>query len=320
MPVIEPPKKKPLPQVDVETQMTLLTHPEQNPTNYKAFADAATFAFEPHATTVTRVNAWWLADAAWLAYSHSNDHIKSVYQQQTGLTAELVGEGGTECTIATNGAYAIVAFRGTQPDDWQDLFSIVRWKPKQWDAGHVHGGFAEALDVAWPKVKDRLDRLPAGCRIWFAGHSLGAALAMFAALRVPGAAGICTIGSPLVGNQIFAGTFNTRFSNRSLRYVNDSDLVTRVPPEVFAFPFGRYTHVDAVRWIDPDGNIGQSAPPAFFSAAIGDPAFILHFIEHHGTLNFPSIPDSLRDHTPLHYAIHLWNDFATHFPPDVVDV
>ncbi len=131
MPEIEPPKKKPLPKVDVETQMTLLTHPEQNPTNYKAFAEAGTYAFEPHATTVTGVNAWWLADAAWLAYSHSNDHIKTVYQQQTGLTAELVGEGGTECTIATNGAYAIVAFRGTQPDDWRDLFRSSDGSPSR---------------------------------------------------------------------------------------------------------------------------------------------------------------------------------------------
>ncbi len=71
--------------------------------------------------------------------------------------------------------------------------------------------------------------------------------------------------------------------------------------------------------IDPDGNIGQSAPPAFFSAAIGDPAFILHFIEHHDTLNFPSIPDSLRDHTPLIRDPSLEPTRDT-WTPDVVDV
>src|SRR5205814_9659592 len=34
-------------------------------------------------------------------------------------------------------------------------------------------------------------------------------------------AGVCTFGSPLVGNQSFAGSFNTKLPDRSLRYVND---------------------------------------------------------------------------------------------------
>jgi hypothetical protein len=294
----------------------LLTHPETNPTAYEPFAGARQFTFEPSARA-SRVNSWWLADASWLAYWHSVPDIAAAYAKNTDLTAELVSVDDTDFTIASNAQVAIVAFRGTQPDRWVDIFSDVRWVPRAWDIGHVHHGFADAFEVAWPALQERLRRLPAGCAVWFTGHSLGAALATLAAWRVADTAGVCTFGSPLVGNQVFAGQFNTRFADRSLRYVNDFDIVTRVPPEPVAFPFGRFTHVDAVRWIDRPGTINQGpVPGGFFQDVIGsaNASFMLHLVQHLGTLGFPSLPDALRDHTPLHYAIHVWNDFVQHWP------
>ena len=315
MPLNGAPKKKDLPMVGVDEQITLLTHPEQNPTGYQPFVDADKFPFEPRAVEVTRTNAWWLAEAAWLSYSHSEPDVKAVYTSRTGMSAALLSANGTECTVASNDAFAIVAFRGTQPDQWRDLFSDARWFPKGWDAGHVHGGFAEAFEVIWPKLKDLLDHLAPKCRVWFTGHSLGAALATLAAYRCASTAGVCTFGSPLVGNQSFAGSFNTKLPDRSLRYVNDHDVVTRVPPEEFAFPFGRYAHVDLVRSIGPDGTVSGTAPRRFFQDVIGQPSFMFHLMQNIGTLGFPSLPDSLRDHTPLHYVIHVWNDFASHWQP-----
>jgi hypothetical protein len=35
---------------------------------------------------------------------------------------------------------------------------------------------------------------------------------------------------------------------------------------------------------------------------------MLHVVQH--LEMFPSLPDTLRDHTPLHYVIDVWNDFA----------
>lgn len=94
--------------------------------------------------------------------------------------------------------------------------------------------------------------------------------------------------------------------------MNDFDIVTRVPPEEFAFPL-RFTHVDALRWIDRHGAVDNGpVPTAFFKDVIGaaNATFMLHIVEHLDV--FPSLPDSLRDHTPLHYMIHVWNDFASH--------
>jgi hypothetical protein len=307
---------KPLPVVDLDTQIALLIHPERNPTRYQPFARARDFPFEPLTVGVSRVNAWWLADAAWLAYGQSGADIAAVYKASTGLDAELLGVGGTDFTIASNGAFAIVAFRGTQPGKWNDIFADVRWIPERWDEGHVHRGFREAFEAAWPALDARLRRLPDGCPVWFTGHSLGAAVATLAAWRAGRAGGVCTFGSPLVGNQVFTGQFNTRFAHRSARYVNDFDLVTRVPPEPFAFPFGRYTQVDVLRWIDRNGRIaeGGPSPAGFFSDVVGaaNASFVLHLMEHLETMGLPALPDALRDHTPLHYVIHVWNDFALH--------
>jgi triacylglycerol lipase len=272
------------------------------------------------------VNAWWLADAAWVSYLHLESDIRKAYEANTDLHADLISVDDTDCTLAHNDRFAIVAFRGTQPDRLKDIFADAEWFPRAWDIGHVHRGFARALNAVWPMLEPRLDALHAGRPVWFTGHSLGAALATLAAYRVAlekpeiVVAGAYTFGSPLVGNQVFAAHFNAVFVDRSCRYVNHSDIVTRVPPETCAFPFGRYTHVDALRWIDRDGHIRHSAPtpPGFFSDAIGDAKMMVRAFEHMEGL--PALPDALRDHTPVHYAIRVWNDFAAHRLADAAGV
>jgi triacylglycerol lipase len=104
--------------------------------------------------------------------------------------------------------------------------------------------------------------------VWFAGHSLGAALATLAADRFPAAAGVCTIGSPRVGDRAFAAEFDARFGARALRFVNDTDIVTHVPTP---FP-APYEHVGQLRQISADVAV-TSEPPAlahFVNAVFGN--------------------------------------------------
>jgi triacylglycerol lipase len=312
------PVRKPIP-VDppIEVQRKLLLEPESNPTGYVPFESAREFPFEPEAASHSRVNAWWLADASWLAYSHDPAAIAQVYRDRTGLECELVEARGAECTVAFGDRFAIVAFRGTQPDDWSDLLDDACFVAVPWDAGHVHQGFARRLTNISGGLQGVLARLPASCRLWFTGHSLGAAAATLAAFRHHARTdGVCTFGSPLVGNSVFAGTFGGLFDVRSTRYVNDHDLVTRVPPEPFALPHGLYTHVDHGRWINKDGHIGTTRPTVtqFVRDVFGRASVALDLIEMHQRGFGRSLPDALSDHTPLYYALHCWNDFAVHFP------
>lgn len=308
------PQKKPFPpNPSLELQRDLLLNPERNPTGYVAFENATAHPFAPDATTWSRVNAWWLADASWLAYAHDETMVRTILAERAGLTScEFISREGTQCYIAHNAQLAIVAFRGTQPDDWHDLFDISRFVPIRWDVGRVHEGFAAALDQVWRRLHAALLALPGTCRIWLTGHSLGAALASLTAVRIGNhASGVYTYGAPRVGNAAFASRINDTFRHTSIRYVNDHDVVTHVPPPEFGFP-DRYSHADHLRWIDPNGQISttQLTEAEFLLNVLGGPAFLLQMVQlcRQGVLI--QLPDTLTDHTPLYYALHTWNDFA----------
>jgi hypothetical protein len=308
------PTKKELPKnPSLELQQELLIHPERNLTGYVPFEDAATHAFVANATTWSRVNAWWLADASWIAYTHEATTVRDVLRSRAGMDdCELVAAGGTQCYVAHRDSFAIVTFRGTQPDDWNDLFNIARFVPKRWDVGRVHEGFADALEVVWKPLENRLNQLN-DRRVWFTGHSLGGALASLAAFRRGSqSAGLYTFGSPRVGNGEFAAALDGRLSDKSIRYVNDHDAVTHVPPERFAFPHGRYTHLNHLRWINKDGQVSTTEPTLrhFVDDVFGDSRALLDIINLTQRGIPITLPDALIDHTPLFYALHTWNDFA----------
>jgi pimeloyl-ACP methyl ester carboxylesterase len=302
----------------LDVQRKLLFEPESNPTGYVPFEHAAAHPFEPSPGGHSRVNAWWLAEAAWLAYSHDDDAVRTVLKERAGLTAFApLDAGATHGFVASCDTFAIVAFRGTQSGDWGDLFDDVRFLPVTWDVGHVHQGFASAFLVISAQLEAALAALPASLPVWFTGHSLGAAVATLAAWRHrarPG--GICTIGSPLVGNGVFAGEFDTALEPHSLRFVNDHDVVTRVPPPPFALLHGRYTHVSTLRTINSDGHIGSTPPtlPHFVRDVFGDTGVLLDMVTLSHASSGLRLPAALADHTPLYYVIHCWNDLVSQAP------
>src|SRR5262249_10931814 len=98
-------------------------------------------------------------------------------------------DGGTYAFLAEGVSprppRAVLAFRGTEPDDPTDIIDDARFLPAGWSGnGLVHIGFFEALDRVWKDVAKALTGL--GKPVLFTGHSLGAALATLAAgLRAP---------------------------------------------------------------------------------------------------------------------------------------
>ena len=267
------PKKVPPP------SLHLLGHPESD-TEYRHFQVAlegglsapavTTMPFDHAAHAFSPINAWWLADAALLAYWDESTAAER-FQTGAGLSSTFFDRDGTQGYVASNGQFAIVAFRGTQPDEGADLWTDLDFVPRPWErGGRVHEGFMRGLNAVWVDVAGAVTRSGA-TRVWFTGHSLGGALAVLAADRFESAAGVYTIGSPRVGDPEFVGSFNARHENRSFRYVNQHDFVTRVPPEAVGFG-----HVDVEMRFDLD-------PGASL------------------------IPRALADHTPRLYATYMWN-------------
>lgn len=151
---------------------------------------------------------------------------------------------------------AMIAFRGTQADRPQDLFMDARILPTRWNGpGKVHEGFWASLHSLEAQIRDWLGKVKPTSLI-VTGHSLGAAMATLLA----GMNGIAPLpqlinfGSPLVGDSDFAAAFDRRGARR---YVNCTDIVTRVPPLI-------YTHVEGLRYINHKGEIGPVTEATMF--------------------------------------------------------
>jgi hypothetical protein len=90
------------------------------------------------------------------------------------------------------------------------------------------------------------------------GHSLGGALATVMAAEwhdfMP-ASLIATFGQPAVGSGAFRMFFLQNYAKKFFRFVNDDDIVPRVPPG--------YGHVGRLLHFDSQGGLknGQSLPP-----------------------------------------------------------
>ncbi len=123
--------------------------------------------------------------------------------------------------------------------------------PSRTGIGKVHRGFRTYTDKIWEPIKAHISPIK-NKDIWFTGHSLGAAMATLMArrcvldisMRVPT---LFTYGSPRVGNRAYINEFNSQITHH--RWVNDGDIVTKVP----FVPF--YYHCGTMHHIGSDGKV-----------------------------------------------------------------
>jgi triacylglycerol lipase len=287
----------------------LVFFPEHD-ADYVHFENASNHPFDRGARGLSRVNAWWLADAALLAYWDEGP-ARPIWTR-AGLRFEFLSVEGVQCHVGYTDGLVIVAFRGTQPNDWRDLFDIATIHHRPWEfGGSVHEGFVNAHGRIWPRLEETLRRLdPTGGSTWFTGHSLGAALATLSMDRWSSARGLYTIGSPPVGNRGFARRFGARHAGRCFRYVNHRDLVVYVAAWLSVI-IGNYTHVRVRRYIDVRGTISDRSPSlADWWALLGTRGLsqLANLIE---ARQLAILPGVLVDHTPRRYAVRIWNDYAS---------
>lgn len=297
--------KRPRPTPDID----FVFHPE-NDGGYRHFDGHEAVPFDAGATSATRAHAWWLAEAALLAYWDPAEAMARF--AAAGLTAEFIEGGETQLYVAHSTDTVLVAFRGTEADRFGDMFDNAQFGFDPWKhgPGSVHGGFQRALQRVWDELGRRLTDLGATRTVWFGGHSLGGALATLAAARFPHTAGVSTIASPRVGDRLFAALFDARFGPRSLRYVNDSDIVTHIPPPLPPPFTPSYAHVGQLRHIMPDGRITTQPPVLahFVRDVFGDVGHLEDVARALEARVMRRAPDFLLDHMPRGYTVDLWND------------
>ena len=284
-------------------------HPEQD-AGFVHFDGHELAPFDGRARSLTRANAWWLAESALLSYWDPGT-AKDLFAA-AGLQATFVEEGDTQAYVASGDGFVIVAFRGTQPGSLHDIVDDALVALVPWSHGAVHLGFKTALERVWNRLLAVVEPLTASRSVWMTGHSLGAALATLAADRFPTTAGVCTLGSPRVGDRTFAAGFDGRFGERAARYVNDADIVTHVPTP-FPLP---YDHVGHLRQITPDGRVLVRTPlfPHFVPEIFGGAQHLTEISDALRDGLILTAPDFLLDHMPRGYAVDIWNDFDANGP------
>ncbi|MGB7343458.1 MAG: lipase family protein [Pirellulaceae bacterium] len=170
---------------------------------------------------------------------------KTAYDDDAELMKLIAkGMGFDDCLVFRNnnsvahafiGEKAIVfAFRGTE------FTSLADWKTDAYirtitdpSVGGLHSGFNTAYEDVRRNV-ELVIRTNPNKAIWVTGHSLGGAMAVICAIRCKQTKladlRIMTFGQPRVGNNSTARWIDKYFSNTYQRFVNDQDLVPRLPP------------------------------------------------------------------------------------------
>ena len=171
------------------------------------------------------------AEIASAAY---NDNDDTVFKNLGFTKTKFIDNEGAQAYASCSKDEIIIACRGTQPTQPNDLLADLNTIPKRHGSGWVHQGFrTEARKV----IDDILDFVKKNKNrdIYVTGHSLGAAMALYVTqeLEYAGFAPklLMSYGQPRLGNADYVDNIKTEH----YRFVNCNDLVTHVPPRAMLF-------------------------------------------------------------------------------------
>ncbi|MCA9233397.1 MAG: DUF2974 domain-containing protein, partial [Planctomycetales bacterium] len=195
-----------------------------------------------------------LAYASKLAYDPPQLVLKTLKSDWGFGAAQFLDRADTQGFVALGDGVVLVAFRGTESlGDWLGNLD-VGWTDMP-PAGKMHRGFVEAFDLVAQDLATLLTPAKiAGRKVWFTGHSLGGALCAVAAVRLHNLLhvhSIYTFGQPRLGDADTRNFFADSLNDRYFRFVNDRDLIARVPPG--------FEHVGTLIHFDAHGNVERAA-------------------------------------------------------------
>lgn len=190
------------------------------------------------------ITALYLSQLAYFSF----DMIREKMDEFGAQKLSLYNHNGTQGFFAELDDMAVVAFRGTQLDQSDDLKSCFTFWKQDFGDIRVHKGFAQSIEKLVPNILVDLSNVPDHKRVVFVGHSLGGALStLLCAKYKPDE--LCTFGAPRVAGPELAEYLDNIEYNR---IVTKWDLVRWLPPNLpYVLP---YTHSGTRRVLDVGWN------------------------------------------------------------------
>ena len=169
------------------------------------------------------------AELSRLAY-FSPDAVEPAVHEIGISSVQFIDCDGAQAYVFANNHDLLIVCRGTEPNEWNDLKADANASTVVAEVGRIHRGFKREVDDLWPIIEQTIkeNQRP----VWFAGHSLGGAMANVCAGRcklsqIPSnPKSLFTYGSPRVGNR----TYISAVKIPHYRWVHNNDIVTRIPP------------------------------------------------------------------------------------------
>jgi len=193
------------------------------------------------------------AELASIAYKDPKE-AKPLAKKLGFTSTEFYNRDGAQAYRFQNARDCVIVCRGTEPTEWNDIKADLQATPVRSESvSRVHRGFKKEVDDLWPMVVEDVRALKKQT-LWFAGHSLGAAMATVMASRcfyddtLMNPAELHTYGSPRVGWPGYVKTMAVEHH----RWVNNNDVVTKVPLWIMG-----YRHDGIEHYIDSEGDIDQ---------------------------------------------------------------
>ena len=194
------------------------------------------------------------AELSSIAYMENKEASK--YAKKLGFTTvEFYDKAGAQAYRFMNKNDLVIICRGTEPTEWNDIKADLQAMPVMAETvSRVHRGFKGEVDELWPMIYEDVKREAEGRKLWFCGHSLGAAMTTIMSSRcfhdteLVDPVEVHTYGSPRVGWPKYVGSLGMTHH----RWVNNNDIVTRVPLWIMG-----YRHHGTEHYIDSEGDIDQ---------------------------------------------------------------
>ena len=191
------------------------------------------------------------AELSRLAYA-APEQVENVFYEAGLDQCLFIARDGAEAYVLGNRFDCMIVCRGTEPNQWNDIKADANAWTVASEVGRVHSGFHSEVNELWPLLEQQIkeNQRP----MWFAGHSLGGAMAAVCAVRckispIPSnPQAIFTFGAPRVGDR----SYSSYLKVKHYRWVNNNDIVPRVPPRWLG-----YRHMGQEIYINRHGRISD---------------------------------------------------------------